>query len=428
MIFESNDEELKNLFIRGELSIVADQTAYSYFILNMPILITDKFPKSAEVWTNGRMIVINTAKKEGVKKILEEVTPEQLLLHEASHTLLNHGTRQVYLIKKGYSQDVINIAQDFIINENLGIVNPDLTYEQIKKAFSLKQSKAELLKMSFEEIVETMAKSCQSESDLSSLLNSNLWSISGHIEMSLSDETVDNTLKGEMEKNGFNSFEELIDEKIKESLIKYHGKQSGSIWKELELKLFKNTVDWKELLKEQISSFKSQQDSDEGTKIYSRRNLLFHQQRVNMPLQYNHKRQVYDGIVIATDTSGSISDDNYVSEISEGLSLLLEEKVSGNWVTFDVDIKKEVPFNQRTNISSIISKLKNRVYGGTSFVSVFNYAVMKKAKLLIIFSDLDAEYPLENKYPFKTIFITHSENIGEEQTARKFGKIIKIKD
>ena len=127
MIFESNDEEFKNLFIKGELSIVADQTAYSYFILNMPILITDKFPDSSEVWTNGRMIVINTAKKEGVKKILEGVTPKQLLLHEASHTLLNHGIRQVYLIKKGYNKDVINVAEDFIINENLGIINPELT-------------------------------------------------------------------------------------------------------------------------------------------------------------------------------------------------------------------------------------------------------------------------------------------------------------
>ena len=108
--------------------------------------------------------------------------------------------------------------------------------------------------------------------------------------------------------------------------------------------MFKSNVDWKEILKEEISSFKSQQDSDEGSKIYSRRNLLFHQQKVNMPLQYSHKKQVYDGIVIATDTSGSINDTDYVNEVSEGLNLLLEEKVSGNWITFDVDIQMEIPF------------------------------------------------------------------------------------
>ena len=426
MIFESNDEEFKNLFIKGELSIVADQTAYSYFILNMPILITDKFPDSSEVWTNGRMIVINTAKKEGVKKILEGVTPKQLLLHEASHTLLNHGIRQVYLIKKGYNKDVINVAEDFIINENLGIINPELTYEKIKKVFRLKESKDDLLKMSFEEIVEIMTKSSPSESVLFSLLNSNLWSISGHIEIDLADESVDKALEEELKKYGFKDFDELIDEKIKESLVKYHGNKSGNIWKELELKLFKSNVDWKEILKDQISSFKSQQDSDEGSKFYSRRNLLFHQQRVNMPLQYNHKKQIYDGIVIATDTSGSINNEDYVNEVSEGLNLLMEEKVSGNWITFDVDIQMEIPFNQRTNIDSIISKLKNRVYGGTSFISVFNYAVSKKAKLLIIFSDLEAEYPVKNSYPFKVIFITHNKNISVEERAKQLGKIITI--
>ena len=104
MIIESNDSELKDIFIKGELSIVADQTAYSYFILNMPILITDKFPKSGEVWTNGRMIVINTAKKDEVKKILKTVTAKQLLLHEASHTLLNHGIRQISLLERGYRE------------------------------------------------------------------------------------------------------------------------------------------------------------------------------------------------------------------------------------------------------------------------------------------------------------------------------------
>ncbi len=428
MIIESNDSELKDIFIKGELSIVADQTAYSYFILNMPILITDKFPKSGEVWTNGRMIVINTAKKDEVKKILKTVTAKQLLLHEASHTLLNHGTRQVSLLERGYNIDVINIAEDFIINENLGIVNPELTYEKIKKVFNLKESKEALLKMSFEEIVKIMTNSCPTENILFNIANSGEWAISGHIEMGLSDDTVDKVLEDELKKYGFKTFDELINEKIKESLIKYHGKEAGSIWKELELRLFKSSVDWKEVLKEQISSFKSLQDSDEGSKIYSRRNLLFHQQKVNMPLQYSHKKQVYDGIVIATDTSGSINDKDYVSEVSEGLNLLMEEKVSGNWITFDVDIKMEIPFNQRTNINDISSKLKNRVYGGTSFVSVFDYAVKKKAKLLIIFSDLEAEYPSKKNYPFKTIFITHSEDSESKNMAKSIGKIITIND
>ena len=428
MIIESNDAELKDMFIKGELSIVADQTPYSYFILNMPILITDKFPKSGEVWTNGRMIVINTAKKDEVKKILKTVTAKQLLLHEASHTLLNHGIRQISLLERGYNIDVINIAEDFIINENLGIINPELTYEKIQKAFNLKESKETLLKMSFEEIVKIMTKSCPAENILFNLVNSGEWAISGHIEMGLSDDTVDKVLEDELKKYGFKTFDELINEKIKESLIKYHGKGTGSIWKELELRLFKSSVDWKEVLKDQIFSFKSLQDSDEGSKIYSRRNLLFHQQKVNMPLQYSHKKQVYDGIVIATDTSESINDKDYVSEVSEGLNLLMGEKVSGNWITFDVDIKMEIPFNQRTNINDISSKLKNRVYGGTSFVPVFDYADKKKAKLLIIFSDLEAEYPSKKNYPFKTIFITHSEGSESKNMAKSIGKIITIND
>lgn len=130
-------------------------------------------------------------------------------------------------------------------------------------------------------------------------------------------------------------------------------------------------------------------------------------------------------VAIAIDTSGSVSNEEYMEFISEIVSMERTFKGRINFfiITADADVQTVDEFRGHFDAN----RFAGRGYGGTLFKPAFEYLKenRKKTKLFIYFTDLfgDQNSLDESRYPFHTLWIL-CENCNSEDAP--FGTTIRM--
>ncbi len=138
------------------------------------------------------------------------------------------------------------------------------------------------------------------------------------------------------------------------------------------------------------------------------------------------KREAID-ICVGIDTSGSVSDHEYMEFISEIVALdkAFQGRINFHIVTCDAAIHTVDEFGQGFDPR----KLRARGYGGTLFKPVFEHvkAEKPKAKLLIYFTDLygDQDHLEGSRYNFHTLWVLTA---NSNQNDPPFGQWVRLKN
>ncbi|MHB1764952.1 MAG: VWA-like domain-containing protein [Gammaproteobacteria bacterium] len=475
MIVKSDNRELERAVMKASLKLIQSNDIFGYVLMRIPVLISNKYDKPYDIFSNGKMIVFNTNRIIQLKELMSNVPTDKLLKHELSHILLNHLERQKRARAKlsEIPEVFFTIAQEYIVNRDIGMSAYGLVDKKwLIDTFMLKTDDDEWIKinqMSFEQLAGYLYYTGMSNGSVQEItLNISISGTQGdnegngngnsqnessqrnsenkeikinamkddgqggfkdintHMVGDVQNKEVDKQIKDEMEEQGMDKYEDFLNDVIRKALIKSHGMERTGLWRELENMVFSHTINWRKVLQDYVKSYKSQEDAEEGLKYVNRRFYTLKGYNPKMPIFFNKKKQIYDRTIIAIDTSGSITDDEYKKQVSEVLNFLRDEKVRGEIVLFTAGVEKGIPFTDKTNIIELMKSLKTRTDGGTDFEPVFEYAFRYRAKLLIFFSDLYANYPKRTDWGYKVLLMTSITDYEEQ--ADKFGRVIIMED
>jgi len=191
---------------------------------------------------------------------------------------------------------------------------------------------------------------------------------------------------------------------------------SGDLDKILDQYIKKDTLNWKRLLRNLIGN---------GIK-FSHRSTWKRPNRRYGSMQKGHTPLKTMDIVVAIDTSGSISDEEvrqFLNEI-EGIKRAYPCRI---WVLqCDTRILEEKKYARFEKI-----QFKMKGGGGTDFRPVFKWMEDKKLEQaqLVYFTDLYGEFPTaESTKVKKTIWIIPPSSRGDYDCKPPFGYVIKIPD
>ena len=436
MIIKSNDETIYQRVL-GAITHMGKNNSdavFSMTLISIPIVIdakTDKTESQALIFTDGRGIKITGGTKE-IISTLNTLSTEKVLKHELEHILLNHIYRAKDLIKfhkdipEEYLMELINIAQDYIINKDIGLNNYSASEKDIsiiddnymEKAFGFKPE--DLEKKSFEEIVEMMIKKSGNTIDemkkmmnkLKELIKEGFFSydnITKHMKEG-NEKDFDDFVKKNTEKFG-GDFKKYLTDVIKEAITNYGAGQSG-LWKQLDDIYGKPVLNWRTILYNEIKSYKTHEIDENGISVVNRRYYVLSQINKNIPIMFQKNKKTFEDGLIAIDTSGSIDDKEYLSEIGEVINLIKEE--GGIWkillfddgIVRDKDNKPLIFSTAGKSIKDIYEILSKRTYGGTNITEVLDYANSNRIKVLVLISDMIFNYDLPKYNSFRKIFIS----------------------
>jgi len=436
MIIKSNDETIYQRVL-GAITNMNRNTSDAVFamtLISIPIVIdakNDGVEKQALIFTDGRGIKITGSTKE-IISTLNKFSTEKILKHELEHILLNHIYRAKDLINfhkdipEEYLMELINTAQDYIINKDIGLFSYHEDRERMEvvgdaymeRAFGFKPE--DLEKKSFEEIVEMMIKKSGKSIDemkkmmskLKDLIKEGFFSydnITKHMKGG-NEKDFDDFVKKNTKKFG-GDFKKYLTDIIKEAITTYGTGQSG-IWRQLEDIYGSPVLNWRTILYSELKSYKTHEIDENGINVVNRRYYVLSQINKNIPIMFQKNKKTFEDGLIAIDTSGSIDDKQYLSEIGEVINLIKEE--GGIWkiLLFDDGIAKgengePIIFSTAgKSIKNIYEILSKRTYGGTSIKEVLDYANSNRIKFLVLISDMEFNYTLPKYNTFRKIFIS----------------------
>ncbi|MGC9133237.1 MAG: DUF2201 family putative metallopeptidase [Nanopusillaceae archaeon] len=159
--------------------------------------------------------------------------------------------------------------------------------------------------------------------------------------------------------------------------------------KELDIKLRKKRIKWKEALRQVMSEIGALATDYDLTKLDKKAWVL----KTYVPGVIKENESI--NVIIGIDVSGSISDYEYMEFINEVYNLMSDVKVNGKIVLWDDKVERVVKVDNGWN-NEILRELKNRVgYGGTIIKEFFNKANElvrnKRNSYLIILTDGEHE-------------------------------------
>jgi len=433
MIIKSNDETIYQRVLGAvtDMSRNPSDVVFAMTLISIPIVIDVKNnddETQALIFTDGRGIKI-TGNSKTIISIFNKLSTKNVLKHELEHILLNHIHRAKDLINfhknipEDFLMELINIAQDYIINKDIGITGYGGKIEVIddnymEKAFGFKQE--DLERKSFEEIVEMMIqKSGKTIEEIKQLMNKleelikegffSYNNITKHMKEG-NEKDFDDFVKKNT-KNFDGDFKKYLTNVIKEAITNY-GTGQSNIWRQLEEMYVKPVINWKVILYNEVKSYKTHEIEEKGVNIVNRRYYVLSKINKNIPILFQKEKRTFEDGLIAIDTSGSIDDKEYLSEVSEVINLIKEE--GGIWkiLLFDDGIVKGE--NGKPLIFSTAGKsikelheiLSKRTYGGTDIKEVLDYANSNRIKFLILISDMIFDYELPKYNNFRKIFIS----------------------
>lgn len=438
MIIKSNNETIYNKILGAviKMSSVPDDAIFAFTLMGVPIYINvdDKLNNNFQtdntdslIYTDGRGIMIsgNIIK---VNNVFDSYGTTNILKHELEHILLNHISRSKEIISvfndymKSDIMVIFNIASDYIINKDLKITTVSNSKELefinekvMRDKFGL--SSKELDKKSVEEIVMMMIRN-NPPTKISEIVKTIKHALNGDgfggassfSHMSPKDMSEFDDFVAKNSKNFGGDFNRYLADVIKNAITTY-GYGQSNIWRKLEGIYGKPLVDWNAVLTDELRQYKSREIAERGVKVVNRRYYQL-SSYIDTPILFTNIKRTFKDGVIAIDTSGSISDETYLKEISQVIRLVKDEGLNWKIVLFDdgivLDNEKNpiIYHTKNVSIDELTDKLLNRTYGGTNIKEVLDYCNNEKTKFLILISDMEFSYKLPTYDAFKKIFIS----------------------
>ena len=437
MIIKSNNETIYNKILGAVIRMGSNpnDAIFAFTLMGVPIYINvdDRISGDNQnltdslIYTDGRGIVI-TGNLIKVNRIFDAYGVTNVLKHELEHILLNHISRSKEIVGafKDYRDsdimNIFNIASDYIINKDLKIenslANKDLEFVSdkiMRDKFGLYPE--DLEKKSAEEIVMMMIKNnpptkiSEMMEEIKNLLNGDgFGGVSSFSHVCQNNKPEFDEFVAKNSKNFGGDFNKYLADVIKNAITTY-GYGQSNIWKKLDGIYGKPLVNWNSVLTDELRQHKSREIAENGVKVVNRRYYQL-SSYINTPILFTNMKRTFKDGVIAIDTSGSITDETYMKEISQVIRLVKNEGLDWKILLFDDGIvldenKNPVIYHTKNiSINELTDKLLNRTYGGTNIKEVLDYCNKDKTKFLILISDMEFNYDLPKYDRFKKIFIS----------------------
>jgi len=356
--------------------------------------------------TNGLNIIYNP-------NYVKDLTDEQvtfLILHELYHCLLYHiprmGNKDKY---------IWNIAADLIVNYRILKETPSLGLN-IQNVQAIKGSLIggdDLADITTEELYDKLLKQKEEQKRMGRK-NSYTLKIGENSEIKV---TEDGEFDFDIIQNdgmANEDLEERINQKILTSLLK--SKQAGKLDTDLERKFNHITapkVKWYTYIRRFLSN---REDDESSFSTPDRMNIY---RGVILPGESQEEKQLED-IVIAIDTSGSITDNDIGRAVFHLKQLCDQYNLQGHLIYWDTEVRQAVKIKRYSDI--IKTTVKGG--GGTNVMPVFEYIKKNLPKTICTVVITDG-YLLE--YP-KSIMknVVWAILPGGNTSVSTFGKVMQI--
>jgi predicted metal-dependent peptidase len=439
---------MEELIAKLKFKVYRDFPFYSVISLQTKHEIDNSIP--FPMGTDGKTIFLNS---ELIEK--EGITPKDLTfmyLHELKHIMFLHHQLQKSL---SLNPIVYNMATDILINELT--IHEVFPSPQLESSILTKNKFPELRNLKIEsltslEIYDILYKNYKNKEKMLNQLANNVNDFND-LEKEEVKDLINKIGETEEERKGIkealkdkiliDKLNKSLNEEEKKQLIrdierkiiqgyvlaKQKGEGLGAIEKLIE-HLFKKVRDWKKVLREEVlSEIKGDWTYSKISDLLQTLHIAGFKEVGNLPSLDN--TYSIPNLIIAIDTSGSISDEEYKGFLNEVYSIFKSVNLNSCEVLlFEYEVVKTLKMNG--NYYKILNELKKRKgYGGTRLKSVFEYYKKRNTNntILIVLTDgYFGEIEKNDLKKFKKVIFVITKQGTTENIPRCFNtKIIKIR-
>lgn len=339
-------------------------------------------------------------------KFLETLTVDEavaVLTHECNHVVLGHLVRMRDEYKENSS--LANIAQDMNANRNIpklpkgACTTTSITEEFAKKGIKLNLKEDDTSENYYKELnkhSDKMEMQQDGEGNMEIVVKDSKGKEIGRVKVTTICNNKDKQSQGDANGEIPELAKEVIRQAIKEA-ADAHKKARGHLPSEIEEAIEEwlkpPVISWRTLLKRFLAA---------SIKSGSKRSW----KRPNRRFGEMQKGKLSDRMVsvtIAIDTSGSVSDEDFKSFISEMRAIQSCYKGTMTVIECDAQIQKTYKLSKYKKVQR---NFKGR--GGTSFRPVFEYIKEKgvKTDLLVFFTDLCGDQEQCTKPPYPVLWVS----------------------
>jgi predicted metal-dependent peptidase len=323
-----------------------ETAVYSGVITMGDKVITEEVQTAA---TNG----YDTYYNSGFVDSLAEEEIRFLILHEAAHKIYLHLVRGKDLPDK----ELANCAMDYVVNLDLDGIHPDV---KIPKGGLLDKRFTDMSMEQVYKILESEQQGSKGGKGGGKPMDKHMWE----------------------EAKGMDGqkLEQEVQEAIRQGAI-LAGKLNGNVPRSFK-DIMAPKVNWREQLRDFVSSIcRGAGDTDWG-----RPNRRFMYQDLYLPASIS---QTTGSLVVAIDTSGSISNETlsgFLSELMGIVDTATPERI--DLIYWDADVQRHEAY-MPMDYSKLIKSTKPKGGGGTDVKCVIKYIANKKLKPVaaVIFTD-----------------------------------------
>lgn len=368
--------------------IMEDDPFFAYFYLQLDHqLRTDIASPTASNFKGGRYcLYINPY--QFLPLPMEQM--KNAIKHEILHILLQHMSR-ANILKKSYDSYVVNLAMDAVVNNYLQDMPRDaITVPYLNERFSLElkpfrtlEYYASKLQAAYDQLkADKDGKDTQSQE-----ADQEFSDIEGESDQDQGGDPVEYTFNAERTHDVWDESDPLSDKDIEAFTQEYiekanHGHAEGYLGSLIqEFYQYKSDLPWHHYLKKLMGTIEVGHK-----KTMTRRNR---RQPSRLDLRgsiRNHKARV----VVALDTSGSITGEQFREALMETLQIL--KAYQHDLIIVECDNQIQRSYYLKT-MKDLETRLEGR--GGTAFSPVVAFANDKQADLLIYFTDGAGEEHLD---------------------------------
>lgn len=406
------EQGMQKVLERVNGRIMEEDSFFAYFYLQMDHQLRLDIPgPTASNFKNGRYaLYINPF--QYLPLPLEQM--KNAIKHEILHILLQHMTR-ARILKKTYDSYIINLAMDVVVNNYLLDMPRDaITVPFLNEKFGLELKPFRTLEHYANQLQKAYDAEEKSDGEDQEQASDNVeTSLTGDSDEEGGEE-IEFAFNAKRTHDIWEESDQVSDELLEQFTQQYieqanHGSTDGFLGSLIyDFYQHKSDLPWHHYLKKLMGTVESGRK-----KTLTRRNR---RQPSRLDLRgtlRNHKARV----LVALDTSGSITDDQFRQALLETLQIL---KAYQHELTI-VECDNQV---QRTYALRDLKDLKPRLEGrgGTAFSPVIEFANSRKTDILVYFTDGEGEvalHPIPKGYPILWVIT----NEGQLSVGKPYGLV-----